>query len=61
MYLGIHFKSLGIGILHLLRSKLRSISLWEHEKYIYINKIQDMCTGNNICAVQQPYKYSVII
>ena len=51
MYLGIHFKSPGIGILH---SKLRCISLWEHAKYIYINRIWDICAGNNIRAVQQP-------
>ena len=42
MYLGIHAKSLGIGILYLVRLKLRCISVWEHEKYMYINKIQDI-------------------
>ena len=36
MYQGMHFKSSGIGILHLVKSKLRCISLWEHAKYIYI-------------------------
>ena len=55
MYLGIHFKSPGMGILHLVKSKLRYISLWEHAKYLHINKIWDICNGNNICAVQQPY------
>ena len=54
MYLGIHFKSPGIGILHLVKSKLRHITLREHEKYTYINKIWDIYSGNNICAVQQP-------
>ena len=58
IYPGIHFKSQGIGILDLVKSKLKCISLWEHEKYIYIsiiNQIHGLYTGNNICAIGQPY------
>jgi len=58
MYLGIHFlKSPGIGILnlHSIKLKFRCITRWEHEKCIYIDIILDICTGNNICAVQQSY------
>jgi len=54
MYPEIHFKSPGTGILHLVKSKLRCITLWEHAKYIYINTVCPVCTGNNIFAVQQP-------
>ena len=39
IYSGIRFKSQGIDILDLVKSKLRCISLWEHEKSIYINQI----------------------
>ena len=54
MYPGIHFKSQGIGILDLVKSKLRCISLCEREKYIYINQIHGLYTGNNTCAIGQP-------
>jgi len=33
MYLGIHLKSPGMGVLHLVKSKFRCISLWERAKY----------------------------
>ena len=46
---------LGIGILHLVKLKLSCFSLWEHEKYIYINQISELYNGNDTCAVQQPY------
>jgi hypothetical protein len=44
----------GIGILHLVKSKSRCFSLWEHKKYIYINQIHELYYGNNTCADQQP-------
>lgn len=45
---------LGIGILHLVQLKLRYISLREHEKYRYINRIYRIVytgNGNNTCKV----------
>ena len=40
MYLGIHLNlSLGLCILSLVMSKFRCISLWEHEKCIYVPEI----------------------
>jgi len=41
------------------KSKLRCISLLEHTKYTYINITQEKCIGNNICAVQQPYRIDI--
>ena len=55
IYPGIHFKSQEIGILDLVKSKSRCISLWEHKKYIYINQMHGLYTGNNTCAIGQPY------
>ena len=46
---------LGIGILHLVKSKLSCFNFWEHEKYKYINQICELYNGNNTCAIQQPY------
>ena len=46
MYLGIHLKSLGMGVsMHLVKV------YWS----VGMHKIQNICTRNNICAVQQPY------
>jgi hypothetical protein len=45
----------GIGILYLVKSKLSCSSLWKHSKYIYINQIHGLYTGNNTCAIGQPY------
>ena len=59
IYPGIHLKSQGIGILDLVKEKLRCIIVWEYKKYIYINQIHELYNGNNICADQQPYSRGI--